>query len=86
MILYNWEINISKYDKLWKYIKDNDASISSKSFSGAIPAAPSESIITIGGYLDSSNQPGRLFKGTISKFRYYNSVLTDDEISNLFGV
>ena len=69
-----------------KYIKDNDVSISSKTLSGAIPATPSESIIVIGGYLDSSNQPGRLFKGTISKFRYYNSVLTDEEISNLFGV
>ena len=69
-----------------KYIEDNDISISSKDLSGAIPKTPSESIIVIGGYLDSSNRPGRLFKGTISKFRYYNSVLTDEKISNLFGV
>ena len=69
-----------------KYIKDNDVSISSKIFSGAVPKTPSESIIVLGGYLDSSNRPGRLFKGVISKFRYYNSVLTDEEISNLFGV
>ena len=46
-----------------------------------MPKTPSESIIVIGGYLNSSNQPGRLFKGTISKFRYYNSVLTDEEIN-----
>lgn len=67
-----------------KYIKDNDVSISSKSFGGAIPTSPSESIIVIGGYLNESNQPGRLFKGTISKFRYYESVLTDEEVNALF--
>lgn len=70
----------------YKFIENDGAEITSRTMVVARPTKPAESIITIGGYLDETNNPGRLFKGTMNKFRYYNSVLTDEEISNLFGV
>ena len=68
----------------YKFIENDGTEISSRTFVGLLPASPAESIITIGGYLDESNNPGRLFKGTINKFKYYESVLTDENINALF--
>ena len=68
----------------YKFIENDGTEITSQTFVGLWPASPAESIITIGGYLDASNNPGRLFKGTINKFKYYESVLTDEAINALF--
>lgn len=68
----------------YKFIENDGTEITSRTFVGLLPTSPAESIITIGGYLDASNNPGRLFKGTINKFKYYESVLTDEAINILF--
>ena len=70
----------------YKYIENDGTKINLRTIVGLLPTSPAEAIITIGGYLDSSNNPGRLFKGTISKFKYYESVLTDEAINILFNI
>lgn len=70
----------------YKFIENNGAEITSRTINGTRPTHPAESIITIGGYLDESNNPGRLFKGTINTFKYYESVLTDEDINILFNI
>lgn len=69
-----------------KFIENDGTEITSQTTEGLRPTSPADSIITIGGYLDSSNNPGRLFKGTINKFKYYESVLTDEAINILFNI
>ena len=69
-----------------KFIENDGTEITSKTIVGKRPTTPAESIITIGGYLNETNNPGRLFKGTISKFKYYESVLVDKDINALFGI